>query len=117
MKLSDVSRSESGSVGVAVLHDAPQGAAGRAAEGARLPGGVALPHAVRRVCKGLAAPQQLHGLCPQGEATDSAAGDCQTKTFSHQFTPSILIVENSHFTVYFYIYEEGSTETKRHLAK
>lgn len=60
-------RSEPGPAGVALLHEPPRGAAGRAAGGAGHPGRLPLPHAVGRVRQGLAAPQQLHGLRPQGE--------------------------------------------------
>lgn len=58
--------SESGPAGVALLHHPPRGAAGRAAASLGHPGGLSLPHAVGRVRQGLAAPQQLHGLRPQG---------------------------------------------------
>lgn len=59
--------SESGLAGVAFLHKPPRRASGWAAKGPRGPDSVPLPHAVRRVRQGLPAPQQLHGLRPEGK--------------------------------------------------
>lgn len=61
--------SESGPVGVAVFHNTQRRAASWAAESSGRCGCLPLPHAVRRVRQGLAAPQQLHGLYPEGDVT------------------------------------------------